>query len=196
MSCTEELTVICQVCKKYHCLCHVQKNWLFYARCVRNTSVYAMYRRIDCFMPDVYETPLFMSCTEELTFVCHVRTKHHCICHVQKNWLCYAMCVRNTTVYAMYRRNSCFYAMCVQNTTAYAMYRRNTCFYAMCVRITTLQKKYLFLCHVCTNYHFTEEIPVLCLYVRNIYSEFNHIRFSEVCFYQYLVFKWCFVNHC
>jgi 3-phenylpropionate/cinnamic acid dioxygenase small subunit len=133
MSCTEELTVLCQVCKKYHCLCHVQKNWLFYARCVRNTSVYAMYRRIDCFMPGVYETPLVMSCTEELTFVCHVRTKHHCICHVQKNWLCYAM----------YRRNSCFYARCVQNTTVYAMYRRNTCFYAMCVRNTTLQKKYL-----------------------------------------------------
>jgi hypothetical protein len=160
MSSTEELTVLCQVCKKYQCLCHVQKNWLFYAMCVRNTTVYVMYRRIDFCMPCAYETPLYMSCTEELTVLCHVCTKHHCLCHVQKK----------------------FVFLC------------HVCTKHHCV--CHVQKKYLFLCYVCTNYHFTEEIPVLCLYVRNIYSEFNHIRFSEVCFYQYLVFKWCFVNHC
>jgi hypothetical protein len=66
MQCTEELTVLCQVCTKHHCLCHVQKNWLLYAMCVRNTTVYVMYRRIDCVMPCVYETPLFMPCTEEI----------------------------------------------------------------------------------------------------------------------------------
>jgi len=29
------------------------KKYLLYAMCVRNTTVYVMYRRIDCFMPGV-----------------------------------------------------------------------------------------------------------------------------------------------
>ena len=70
-----------------------------------------MYRRIDCFMPCVYETLLFMPCTEEIPVV--------------------MPCVYETPLFMPCTEEIPVFMPCVYETP---LYRRNTCFYAMHVK--------------------------------------------------------------